>query len=88
MLKITCGNDLIDGLVELVGHESDEAEDDEAGEEGGGAIGEANDDGVAEAVVGELVVAGQGDEAAPARAQGEEDLDGRVGPDLHDKKQF
>lgn len=33
-------------------------------------------------VVLELVVAGQGDHAAPGDPEGEKDLDARVGPDL------
>ena len=42
-------------------HEAHDGEDDEAGEDAGGAVGEGDEDGVPVTVVGELVVAGQRD---------------------------
>ena len=63
-------------------HEPDDPEDDKAGEEAGHAVAAADHDGVAEHVVLELVVAGQGDHAAPGDAEGEEDLDAGVRPHL------
>ena len=71
-----------DREVGLVSHEAHDGEDDEAGEDAGGAVGEGDEDGVPVTVVGELVVASQGDQAAEAGAQGVEDLRGRVRPHL------
>lgn len=65
-----------------MGEKADHGEYDEAGEEGGADVADSDDQGVLVAVVGELVVRAEGDEAAPGRAQGEEDLHGRVAPDL------
>ena len=73
-----------DREVSLVRHEAHDGEDDEAGEDAGGAVGEGDEDGVPVAVVGELVVAGQGDQATEAGAQGVEDLRGSVRPHLGD----
>ena len=63
-------------------HEPNDPKDDEAGEEAGHAVTAADHDGVAEHVVLELVVAGEGDHAAPGDAEGEEDLDACVRPHL------
>ena len=63
-------------------HESNDPKDDKAGKEAGHAVAAADHDGVAEHVVLELVVAGEGDHAAPGDAQREEDLDAGVGPNL------
>ena len=73
---------LLNGLVQLVCHEPDEGEHDEPRVERGRAVCAGDDDGVAEHVVVELVVGGEGDEAAPAGTQREEDLDSRVRPHL------
>ncbi len=77
---------LLNGLVQLVCHEPYEREDDEPRVERGRAVCAGDDDGVAEHVVVELVVGGEGDEAAPAGTEGEEDLDGSVGPHLEIKE--
>ena len=61
-------------------HEPDDPKDDKTGEEAGHAVAAADHDGVAEYVVLELVVAGQGDHAAPGDAEREEDLDAGVRP--------
>ena len=63
-------------------HEPDDPKDDKTGEEAGHAVAAADHDGVAEHVVLELVVAGQGDHAAPGDAEREEDLDASVRPHL------
>ena len=65
-----------------MGHVADDAEDDESGEEGRQNVARGDDEGVAEAVVVELVVAGQRDEATPTRRQREEDLHRRVAPNF------
>ena len=75
-------NNIRHGQVCLVSHEADDGEDDEAGEDAGGTVGEGNEDGVPVAVVGELVVAGQRDQTPEAGAQRVEDLCGRVSPNL------
>ena len=63
-------------------HEPNDPEDDEAGEHAGDAVATGHHDAVPEHVVGEVVVAGQGDHPAPGHAQREEDLDTRVRPNL------
>ena len=78
----TLGCHLLHRHPQLVRHEPDDPEDDESGEEAGEAVTAAHHDGVPEHVVLELVVAGEGDHAAPGDPQGEEDLDAGVGPDL------
>ena len=67
---------------QLVSHEPDDPEDDEAGEDAGDAVAAGHHDAVPEHVVGEVVVAGQGHHPAPGHAQREEDLDTRVRPNL------
>ena len=64
-------------------HEAHDGEDDEAGEDAGGAVGEGDEDGVPVAVVGELVVAGQRDQPPEAGAQGVENLGSSVSPNLN-----
>ena len=63
-------------------HEPNDPEDDKAGKEAGHAVAAADHDGVAEHVVLELVVAGEGDHAAPGDPERKEDLDAGVGPHL------
>ena len=63
-------------------HEPNDPKDDEAGKEAGHAVAAADHDGVAEHVVLELVVAGEGDHAAPGDPEREEDLDASVRPHL------
>ena len=65
-------------------HEANDGEDDEAGEDAGGAVGESDKDGVPVAVVGELVVASEGDQASEAGSKRVENLGGSVGPNLTD----
>ena len=64
-----------------MGHEADDAEDDEAREDAGAAVADGHHDGVPEDVVVELVVGGEGDHHPPGDAQREEDLGAGVGPD-------
>ena len=64
-------------------HEAHDGEDDEPGEDAGGAVGEGDEDGVPVAVVGELVVAGQRDQPPEAGAQGVENLGSSVSPNLN-----
>ena len=59
-----------------MGGEADDGEDDETGEDAGEAVEDADEDCVSETVVAELVVGGEGDEAAPADAERKEDLRG------------
>ena len=56
----------------VVRDESECGEDDDAAEDGGGAVGEGDDDGVAVAVPVELGVGGHGQQAAARRAQAED----------------
>ena len=51
------------------GLEAIDGEGDDAGKDGGGAVDDGHDDGVLLAVVGGLVVAGEGDEAAEPQAE-------------------
>lgn len=69
-------------LIQFISHETDKAKDDETSKETGSTIGHSDDDGVSEAVVVELVVAGQGNQSTPAGAERKEDLDGGVRPNL------
>ena len=61
----------------LLRHEAEDGEDDEAGKDGGGRVGQADDPGVAVDVVLELVVGGEGHEPAERHADGHEDLEGQ-----------
>lgn len=69
-------------LIVKGGLEAVDGESDDAGEYGGGAVDEGHDDGVSLTVVAGLVVAGEGNEAAEAKAQREEDLRGSADPGL------
>ncbi len=80
--KLTRAGNFLNGLVQFISHEADKAEDYKASIEAGGAVGTGNDNRIAEDVVVELVVAGQGDESAPAGSKREEDLDSSISPDL------
>lgn len=64
------------------GLEAIDGEGDDTGKDGGGTVDDGHDDGVLLAVVGGLVVAGEGDEAAEPQAEREEDLGGCVDPGL------
>lgn len=66
---------VVDGGLEPV-----DGEGDNAGEDGGPAVDEGNNDGLALKVVVVLVVAGKRYERPEAQAQREEDLSGRVDP--------
>ena len=67
-----------------MGHKADDGEDDEAGEDAGGAVGEGDEDGIPVAVVGELVVAGESDQTSETGSKRVENLGGSVGPNLTD----
>lgn len=69
-------------LVVEGGLEAVDGEGHDAGKDGGRAVDEGHDDGMFLAVGGGLVVAGEGDQAAEAQAEGEEDLCGRIDPGL------
>lgn len=66
-------------------HEAHDGEDDEAGEDAGGAVWEGDEDCVSVAVVGELVVTGQSDQTTEAGAKGVENLGGSISPNLAEK---
>merc|ERR1719376_247618 len=66
----------------FVRHVSQDGEDDGGGEEGGEGVDAADGDGVAVAVVVELVVGSEGEESADANAVREEDLGASVDPAL------
>lgn len=78
-----CQDLLVEAALVVKGRlEAVDGEGDDAGEDGGGAVDERDDDGVPLAVVARLVVAGEGDEAAKAQPQREEDLRGSTDPCL------
>lgn len=85
-MSLTRGNHFRHGLLKLIGHEADKAENHEPGKEAGGTISQTNDNGISEAVIGKLVVAGQGDQGSPTRSQREEDLNGGISPTLNFQK--
>lgn len=64
-----------------------DGEDGEAGKDAGHAVHHADKDGVREAVVVELVVGGEGHQPTPRHGEGEEDLRGRVLPDLEEERE-
>ena len=68
--------------TELMRHVANDAEDDKAGEKAGATVAHPDQYRVPEHVVLKLVVAGQGDHAAPGDAQREEDLDTGIRPNL------
>ena len=61
---------------------ADDGENYEAAEDTGTTVDQRNDGGVAQAVVIEFVEAGHGDQSAPRRTQGEENLNKGFGPNL------
>ena len=61
-------------------HEPNDAKDDKAGKDTSDTVTNSDHDTVSEDIVAELVVAGQGDHAAPGDAEREEDLDAGVRP--------
>lgn len=67
-------------------HEPEDGEHHEAGEEGGGAVEDGHEEGVAEAVVAELIKRPHGGQGAPSCADREENLNCRVCPDLQEFK--
>ena len=67
-------------------HEAHDGEDDEASEDAGGAVGEGDEDGVPVAVVGELVVAGEGDQTSETGSKRVENLGGSISPNLGNHK--
>lgn len=68
--------------VHDVGFEAQHGEHHQGGQHGGEEVDEGHQDGVEVAVIVALVVAGEGDHAAEAEAQSEEDLRGRLPPHL------
>lgn len=81
-IQITFKSNFIDPFALHMRHVPEDGEDDESGQEAGQAVDAAGDDGVAIAVVVELVVAREGQQGAEAGAQREKDLRGRVDPHL------
>ena len=81
-IKLTSFSDGSDLDTLLVCHESQDGEDDEACEDGGGAVEHGHNDGVAVTVVGELIETGHGNQPTRTRAQGVEDLGGGIAPHL------
>ena len=69
----TLGGDLFNGDSKLVGHVTNDAEDDKSGKEACDAITHSHEQCISEDIVVELVVAGEGDHAAPGDPEGEED---------------
>ena len=82
------GDNVLDVSASLVGHEAEDGEDDEAGVDAGAAVEEGDEEGIAVAVVGELVEAGHGDQPSRARAQRVKDLRGRVAPYLDSRQEI
>ena len=76
------GRHFFDRYPKLVSHEPDDPKDDKSGKEASHAVAAADHDGVPEHIVLELVVAGEGDHAAPGDPEREEDLDACVCPHL------
>ena len=64
-------------------HESENGEDGKAGGEGGHTVADADNHGVPQDVVVELVVGGKSDEASASDGEREEDLGGGVVPHAH-----
>jgi hypothetical protein len=63
-------------------HEANDGEDNESSKDAGAGVHKGDDASVTVAVVMELVVAGKGDEGAPAGTNGVEDLHGCLTPHL------
>ena len=76
------GNDISNLHTSLLGHESDNRKYDKSCKDGGAAVGQGNEDGIPVAVVGELVVTGEGDEPTKRGAKRVEDLSGGICPHL------
>ena len=72
---------------QFVGHVTNDAKDDKSRKEACDAIAHSHEQGISEDIVVELIVAGEGDHAAPGDAEGEEDLDAGVRPHV-DLEQF
>ena len=68
--------------VHDVGFEAEHSKHHQGGQYGGEEIDKRHQNGVEVAVVVPLVVAGEGDDASEAEAQGEEDLRGCLSPHL------
>ena len=62
------GSNIFDRDAQFVGHVADDAKDDKSSKEACDAIAHSHEQGISEDVVVELVVAGQGDHAAPGDA--------------------
>ena len=70
-------HDLVHLLVSDVSQVPEDAEDDEAGVDGGERVEDGDEDGVAVRVVVDVVVRGEYELAAKTNAQREEDLKGK-----------
>lgn len=68
--------------VHYVGFKAQDCKHHQGGQHGGEEVDKRHQDSVEVAVVVPLVVAGEGDDAPEAEAQGEEDLRGRLSPHL------
>lgn len=66
--------------VHDVGFEAQHSKHHQGGQHGGEEVNKRHQDGIKVAVVVPLVVAGEGDDAAEAETQREEDLRGRLSP--------
>lgn len=79
---------ILDGLVLHVGHIAEHRKDHKPGQEAGQAVDTARQQRVPIAVVVELVVAGQRQQGSETGSQREENLRGRVDPNLILKERF
>ena len=68
-----CNRNLLDFHSFVVRDETEGGEDDDAAKDGGGAVADGDDDGVAVAVAVELRVGGHGQQAAARGAEAEYD---------------
>ena len=87
LLNLTLFDHLVDGGASLVGHESQDREDDKAGEHRGAAVQERDDAGVTVTVVVELVEAGHRHDGSPGGTHTVEDLHGSLTPHLEIREQ-
>ena len=83
----TLGSNIFNLDAQFVGHVTDDAKDDKSGKEACDAVAHSHKQRISEDIVVELVVAGEGDHAAPGDAEGEEDLDAGISPHI-DLEQF
>ena len=83
----TLSGDFFNRDPQFMGHVTNDAKDDKSGKEACDAIAHSHEQGIPEDIVVELIVAGEGDHAAPGDAEGEEDLDAGVRPHV-DLEQF